>query len=130
VTSDQPFQRADVVKHPAPFKQPPNHRFFVILSDSSHPFHGEEYAVTALTSTKRPEAIELDDSDWRFGGPAGDSYASPWYLFTIKHADSTNAQGSLTTQATDEIATATARFWGSNHLFQRQSQTYRNRPVA
>lgn len=110
--SNPPIQRADVVKHPAPFKKPPQHRFFVILSDSSHPFHGEEYAVAALTSQNRPEAIELEDGDWRFGGPPGGSYASPWYVFTIKHNDIINAQGSLTTQATDRIATEAARFLG------------------
>ncbi|WP_136716813.1 hypothetical protein [Halorientalis salina] len=112
MTSSKPFQRADVVKHPAPFKQSPKHRFFVVLSDSTHPFHGEEYAVAALTSKERPEAIKLDASDWRFGGPSGDSYASPWYVFTIKHADIVNAQGSLTERATDRIANETATFLG------------------
>jgi mRNA interferase MazF len=112
VTSDQPFQRADVVKHPAPFKNPPNHRYFVVLSDDTHPFHGEEYAVVALTSKQRPEAIEIGSDDWRFGGPPGDSYASPWYVFTIKHADISNAQGSVTDAMADTIATETASFLG------------------
>lgn len=112
MTSNQPFQRADVVKHPAPFKNPPNYRYFVVLSDDKHPFHGEEYGVAALTSQDRPEAIELDDSDWRFGAPAGDSYASPWYVFTIKHADITNPQGSVTDHAADRIAKAAASYLG------------------
>lgn len=112
VGSSQPFQRADVVKHPAPFKNPPNHRYFLVLSDASHPFHGEEYAVVALTSTQRPEAIEIEDSDWRFGGPTGDSYASPWYVFTIKHADISSAQGSVTDAKADTIAAAAASHLG------------------
>jgi hypothetical protein len=112
VASSQPFQRADVVKHPAPFKNPPAHRYFLVVSDSSHPFHGEEYAVVALTSKRRPEAIEITDDDWLFGGPPGDSYASPWYLFTIKHADISNAQGSVTEEIADTIATEASSYLG------------------
>ncbi|QIO25127.1 hypothetical protein [Haloarcula sp. JP-L23] len=112
MTSNQPFQRGDVVKHPAPFKQPPRHRFFLILSEPSHPFHGQEYSVVALTSKQRPDAVEIEDNDWRFGGPSGDSYASPWYVFTIKHGDIVNAQGSLTDQKTDEIAKDAASYLG------------------
>jgi mRNA interferase MazF len=112
VGSNKPFQRADVVKHPAPFKNPPTDRFFVIINDSSHPFHGQEYAVVALTSKQRPETIEITPSDWRFGGPSGNSYASPWYVLTIKHADITNAQGSVTASMADTIASETASYLG------------------
>lgn len=111
MNSSARFQRADVVRHPAPFKDPPNYRYFLVLSDDSHPFHGEEYAVVALTSKQRPEAIEIGADDWLFGGPPGDSYASPWYVFTIKHADISNAQGSVT----DAMANAIARE-ASSHL--------------
>lgn len=111
--TNNPYQRADVVAHPAPFKSPPNKRYFAILSDDSHPFHGEEYAVVALTSTKRPEAIEITDSDWRYGAPSGDSYASPWYVFTIKHADISAPQGSITDAMADTIASETATYIGA-----------------
>lgn len=112
VTSSKPFQRADVVKHPAPFKNPPNHRYFLVLSDDSHPFHGEEYAVVALTSKQRPEAVEITDDDWRFGGPPGESYASPWYVFTIKHADISTAQGSVTDSMADSVADEARSYLG------------------
>lgn len=112
MTSDSPFQRGDVVKHPAPFKSPPRHRFFLVLSDDSHPFHGEEYAVVALTSKQRPEAVEIAADDWRFGGPPGESYASPWYVFTVKHADITNPQGSVTDEITDRIAAEASSYLG------------------
>lgn len=112
VVSNKPFQRADVVKHPAPFKNPPKKRYFAILSDNSHPFHGQEYAVVALTSKQRPDAIEIKNSDWRFGKPPGDSYASPWYVFTIKHSDILGPQGSITDSKADEIAAETASFLG------------------
>lgn len=112
MTSSDPFQRADVVKHPAPFKNPPNYRYFLILSNHGHPFHGEEYAVVALTSKRRPEAIEIESDDWRFGGPPGDSFASPWYVFTIKHADISGAQGSVTDSIADTIANEATSYLG------------------
>lgn len=108
-----PFRRGDVVWHPAPFKAPPKERPFLILSDSSHPFHGEEYAVVALTRKNRPPAIELGATAWDVGTPDGDSFASPWYVFTIKHADVDRPKGALTTAATDRVASAVAAMLGA-----------------
>ncbi|QLH80203.1 hypothetical protein [Halosimplex pelagicum] len=82
------------------------------MSDDDHPFHGEEYAVVALTSKQRPEAVEIEADDWRFGGPPGDSYASPWYTFTIKHADISSAQGSITDAMADTIANEATSYLG------------------
>jgi mRNA-degrading endonuclease toxin of MazEF toxin-antitoxin module len=110
--SGGPFQRGDVVWHPAPFKQPPKERPFLILSGPSHPFHGSEYAVVGLTTTNRPPAIEFTGSDWRVGNPGTDSYASPWYVFTIKHADIKRPKGALTASATDRVATAVGSMLG------------------
>lgn len=112
MSSSKPFQRGDVVRHPAPFKNPPTHRYFLILSDDSHPFHGTEYAVVALTSKQRSEAIEIADDDWLFGGPPGDSYASPWYVFTIKHSDISNPQGSVTESMADTVANEVCSYLG------------------
>lgn len=111
--SGGPFQRGDVVWHPAPFKKSPKERPFLILSDASHPFHGSEYAVVGLTRTNRPPAIELDQTAWDIGDPGGDSYASPWYVFTIKHADILRPKGALTTAATDRVAKAVASMIGA-----------------
>ncbi|WP_225333360.1 type II toxin-antitoxin system PemK/MazF family toxin [Halomicrobium urmianum] len=108
----EPFHRGNVVWHPAPFKAPPKERPFLVLSDSKHPFHGSEYAVVGLTRTNRPPAIELGPSDWRLGDPGTDSYASPWYVFTIKHADIKRPKGALTSAAIDRVATAVSSMLG------------------
>lgn len=100
------FQRGDVVWHPAPFKRPPNERPFLVLSDATHPFHGSEYAVVGLTRTGRSEAIELTAADWSVGSPGSDSYVSPWYVFTVKHADIDRPKGALEPGATDRVASA------------------------
>lgn len=110
--SGDPFHRGDVVWHPAPFKQPPKERPFLILSDDAHPFHGSEYAVVGLTRQGRSAAVELGRSVWAMGNPRGDSFVSPWYVFTIKHADITRPKGALTAAATDRVAHAVASMLG------------------
>lgn len=107
-----PFSRGAVVWHPAPVKRSSGERPYLVLSDSSHPFHGSEYAVVGLTRTKRPPAVELDRGDWRVGSPGTDSFASPWYVFTIKHADIDRPKGGLTPDATDRVASAAGRMLG------------------
>lgn len=66
-----------------------------------------------LTRTNRPPAIELDRAAWDIGDPGGDSYASPWYVFTIKHVDILRPKGALTTMATDRVAKAVASMIGA-----------------
>lgn len=111
--SCQAFQRGDVVWHPAPFKRSPKERPFLILSDSSHPFYGDEYAVVGLTTKNRPTAVILDTQSWEVGAPRRDSFASPWYIFTIKYIDIIRPKGALTRQATDNVAHRVAKIVGA-----------------
>jgi hypothetical protein len=110
--TDASFQRGDVVWHPAPFKSKPAERPFLILNGPSHPFHGSEYAVVGLTRTERPGAIALDQAAWEMGDPGGESYASPWYLFTVKHDNVIRPKGALTSEATEKVAAAAASLIG------------------
>ena len=110
--TDATFQRGDVVWHPAPFKSGPAERPFLILSGPSHPFHGSEYAVVGLTRTERSGAIALDRAAWEMGDPGEESYASPWYLFTLKDDNIIRPKGSLTSAATQNVAAAAASLIG------------------
>lgn len=112
IVGEAPFQRGDIVWHEAPFKEEDNPRPFLILSDSSRPFHGEEYTVVALTSSPKRETIPIESSDWLYGEMDDQSHASPWFAFTIKHEAIVLPQGSLTDEATDRIAKACAREFG------------------
>lgn len=93
---------------------PPKERPYLVLSDDdTHPFHGSEYAVVGLTTTDRQAALRLDEPAWAMGHPGSESYASPWYVFTIKHGDIIRPKGTLTSAATDEIARAVAMMVGA-----------------
>ncbi|MFB6283849.1 MAG: hypothetical protein ABEK59_07950 [Halobacteria archaeon] len=110
--SGKSYQRGDAVWYPAPFKNPPKKRLFLILSDSIHPFHGDEYSVVGMTTTNHSKAVEVTQNDWLSGFPGDKGYASPWYIFTIKHSKIDSPQGSLTNSKTTEIANEVAQIIG------------------
>jgi hypothetical protein len=60
--------------------------------------------IVGVTTTERPNAIELMPDTWAEGGAPKRSWASPWYTLTLKHAKITDRLGQLTPDATDRIA--------------------------
>lgn len=103
------YSRGDVVKAPDPFGHPS--RPFVALSDGTHPFANEEAIYAAITTTARSDAIPITGDDFLSGGlPVDPSYASPWVLLTIKHADVMDQDGTLDDQTTDRIAGNAAHY--------------------
>lgn len=105
-----PYKRGDVVWHPAPFRD--GGRPYVVLSDDDHPFYGEEYVVVGVTTTGRERAVALTPETWAEGGAPKPSWASPWYVLTVKDATITDRLGRLTTETTDVIATEVCRLVG------------------
>lgn len=95
------FDRGHVVWHDGRFRS--SDRPWIIASDGSHPFHGEVHLVVGITTTVRDDAIEISDSDWTVGGLPERSYASPWFVATIKHASITQGVGELEADLVDEI---------------------------
>ena len=97
----QPFDRGHVVWHGGLFNG--SARPWLVISDDRHPFNGEEYIVVGLTTTTRQEAIRVDTDKWAIGGLPKTSYASPWFLTTIKHADIDRGVGMLTNDTVNAI---------------------------
>jgi mRNA-degrading endonuclease toxin of MazEF toxin-antitoxin module len=89
-----PYQRGDVVWHPAPFRD--GGRPYVVLSDDQHPYYGEEYMVVGVTTSEREQAVALTPATWAKGGAPKRSWASPWYVLTVEHATITERLGHLT----------------------------------
>lgn len=94
-----PFERGHVVWHDGIFQNVG--RPWVVLSDDRHPFHGREYLVAGITTTEREPAVPLSDDTWSVGGLPRTSFASPWFLSTLKHGRIERGVGALT----DEIVT-------------------------
>lgn len=109
--AERPFSRGHVVWHDGLFRDAG--RPWIVLSDHRHPFHGEEYLVAGVTTTERDGAIPLPDGAWAVGGLPRRSFASPWFLSTLKHARIDRGVGALTDGAVGEIVAEAARYLGA-----------------
>lgn len=89
--------RGAVVEGPDPLGASAQ-RPWVKLSDSGHPFDGEEGVYAAVTRTRRAIAVELQRTDFDEGGlRPGPSFVSPWVLVSFKHDDMHREVGSSPT---------------------------------
>jgi hypothetical protein len=89
------IRRADVVWATDPFRDGENPRPWLVLSDSRHPFHGEECVCAPMTTTERPAAISVGRSDWTDGGSDVRSFVSSWSPMTVKHDTIRKRQGMI-----------------------------------
>jgi len=109
--TERQYTRGAVVKGPD-LLGPHSHRPYVCLSTASPPFRDEEAVYTAVTTTRRSEAIPLTDDDFRSGSLPRESYVNPWVLVTIKHADVRETEGHLSEPTVDTIAREAASHLG------------------
>ena len=103
--------RGSVMKGPDLFADH-DYRPYVRLSDDSHPFGDEEALYVAVTTTPRSVAVSLTESDFAAGSLPKDSYANPWTVVPIRHADIQAKEGQLTRRKTNEIAREAANYLG------------------
>jgi mRNA interferase MazF len=104
------FERGDVVYGADPFKGSDYSRPWLVISNTAHPFHGEQYIVLALTTkTWHDDLLSIGESQWTDGGTPKDSSIVPWSIETLEHADIGHWQGtiveSVVTDAVDEFVT-------------------------
>lgn len=101
------IKRGAVIEYPALFEFESYPRPYLIISDGSHPFHGEEYIGLAITSTDWEAAIEITDNNWIHGGLPKQSAIKPWQPTSLKHEAINDAYGllrqSLVEQAVGEL---------------------------
>lgn len=95
------MERGDVRWGPAPHKDSPAYRPWVIISNTSHPFSHTESIALAMTTRDHEGGITVPDGAWVRGGSEKQSYISPWYVATIKYRDFDRHQGSLRTHLVD-----------------------------
>ena len=105
------YERGAVVKGPDLLADH-DYRPYVCMSDRTHPFHDEEAVYVAVTTTRRSVAISLTDDDFVSGGLPRRSYANPWTVVTIRHADVGRKEGHLVDATAEQIATEAAGYLG------------------
>lgn len=78
-------------------------RPYLILSNDRVPFHGQEYVAAVITTTARPEAVELTNNRIERGGLPRTSYVSPWSALTLKDWMITKQPAEATDATVDEV---------------------------
>lgn len=109
-SNETAFERGHVVWHDGLFTD--EGRPWLVLSDARHPFHGHEYLVAGITTTERGPAVPLSDDAWVVGGLPRASFASPWFVSTLKHARIVRGVGALSGRVVNHVAAEAAGYLG------------------
>jgi mRNA-degrading endonuclease toxin of MazEF toxin-antitoxin module len=96
------YPQGAVVVATDPFGNTPR-RPYLVVSNDTLPFSGEEYIALGITTTERSAAIELTDARFRQGELPRTSYVSPWAVVTLKD-DAIDSQPALLDDNTVETA--------------------------
>lgn len=105
------YERCDVVYGADPFKGEHSSRPWLVISNDTHPFHGDQYIVLALTTkTWHQEFIPIAADDWVDGGTPKSSSVIPWSVETIEQADIDFWQGTLAESLVTEAVSTLASY--------------------
>jgi hypothetical protein len=104
------FQRGSVVVASDPYGHTPR-RPYLILSDETHPFAGEQYIAVGITTKEYAPSIPLEG---RFveGALSELSFVSPWAVVSLRETDVERAVAIVDQTVTRTAAVRMARFAG------------------
>lgn len=98
--------RGEVWWGPAPHKDTPSYRPWLVLSTDDHPFADTECIAAAMTTQRHDDGLAVPDDAWIEGGSNQQSYVSPWYVAAFKYHSFDHKQGRL---VDDLVGRAAAR---------------------
>lgn len=78
-------------------------RPLIVLNNETHPFDGEQWIAAAVSTTPRPQALELTDEAWIDGTLPQCSYAYPWAVLSPRIERVDYVVGRTTEPFVDEI---------------------------
>jgi mRNA-degrading endonuclease toxin of MazEF toxin-antitoxin module len=96
------YSQGAIVVAEDPFGNNPK-RPYLLLSNDTVPFHGQEYVAAVITTTARTEAVELTDDRFERGRLPRTSYVSPWSVLTLKHWMITKQPAEATVETVDAV---------------------------
>lgn len=80
-------------------------RPYMVVSNASRPFFGNEYTVAVITTTERPSAVELTPESLREGRlKEYPSYVNAWSLHVFPHGDIVQRVGQVRARILGAIA--------------------------
>lgn len=97
------YAHGSVVLAPATFKG--GLRPYLVVSNVSRPYFGEEYTVAVITTRHREEAVELGDIDLIEGRLVEHpSYVNPWSLHVVQDAQIDRRVAQVSDEVLDDVA--------------------------
>ena len=80
------YKHGSVVLVDDPYKG--GRRPFLVVSNDTRPYHGQDYTLAVMTTTEFDEAVQLDAGDVTEGGlNVYPSYIKPWSLHEFEHGE-------------------------------------------
>jgi hypothetical protein len=104
------LQRGSIVVASDPYGHTPR-RPYLILSDETHPFAGEQYIAAGITTKEYPQSISLEGR-YVEGGLSNQSFVSPWAVVSLREADIERAVAIVDQTVTRTAAEQIALFAG------------------
>jgi hypothetical protein len=104
------LQRGSVVVAADPYGNTPR-RPYLIVSDESHPFAGEQYIAAGITTKEYPPSISLEGM-FVEGGLTEQSFVSPWVVVSLRESDIERAVAIVDELLTRDVAERLAQFVG------------------
>lgn len=98
------YRRCDIVRGDAPFSGSTDWRPWLIINNDTHPFYRNEYIALLVTTTERPQAIPIEETDVEEGGLPLQSYINPWNPITLKDAAVRKRQATVRPALVDRAA--------------------------
>ncbi|WP_135303795.1 type II toxin-antitoxin system PemK/MazF family toxin [Haloarcula amylovorans] len=97
-------ERGDVVRSADPFKLgEEKQRPWLVISDDSHPFTGEQCVAVAISTKRYEDSLELSDEVWETGGVPRKSFVSPWAVHSPRTEDFVAWQGRVSDGFVDRV---------------------------
>lgn len=103
------YAQGSVVLAPAAFKG--GLRPYLVVSNGSRPYFGDEYTVSVVTTRPRSEAVKLRESELTEGRLIETpSYVNPWSLHVVQHGEIERRVAQVSNAVLDEVADGAYEF--------------------
>ena len=103
------YAQGSIVVAPASFKG--GRRPYLVVSNATRPFFGDEYTVAVITTTARETAVELTPETLTEGQlDKYPSYVNPWSLHVVQHAETTRRVAQLDDAVLERVADSICEF--------------------
>lgn len=104
------YRRGTVVIASDPFGSAPR-RPYLIVSDGSHPFAGEQYIGAGISTKEYDASVPLDDA-FVEGTLDRESFVAPWAVVSLREATINRAVARVEDDVTETTARQMAGFVG------------------